>query len=726
VTEKAKATPSLSAGGRPKSKNLLPLFLIIGGAAALLLLVMGVAVVAGVGILLVANATPSVAQVTEKPEKAAAADKKRPTRDERSPSKDKGSPGEKKATEAEKSPKETKTTREEKSPQEKESPTSSGQLDRQTVDRVKAATFYMRVRLANGRVAQGSGFAAHQPGLLFTNAHVLGMLEPEDQEPTEVLAVANSGRSNERTYKAKILAVDRVSDLAVLRLVGADLPKPLEIRSAKDLFETQSVIIVGFPLGDSLGKDVTVSKSSVSSLRVNSLGRLHQIQVNGGMHPGNSGGPVINERGEIIGVAVAGIKGTQINFAIPGDVVQTILNGRVTGIQVITVAGPQGPKANARLSVVDPLERLKRVALEYWTGPPGKRPPSKSKPAPEPGDGPVQTVELIRAGSDFQGQFPPPNPSPGQVCWARPVVVNGADESLWSAAVTFNPRPVALPPELAELESRPVLLQYRPLQRAAELKLRSKNRIKIVADENLDFVINMEATMHEQPVGVDPQTGLARLRLQYRRYTVGVPTKLLTPADHARLGRVIKNAGALSANLWVDRRGKLVRNEAVTVAAPPDVRRELEDLHSQIQDSLEALVVPIPGRQINPGEAWQDSPNLFIGGIPTGDVPARLKLIYRYLGVRKRGNREQAVIRISGQVVSRPGVDIQIRGEAKGMAFFDMALGQLTEAHVTVGSAVTLNAKGRRLQLSSTLESHLERTVAGIMAGNPGDGDGAQ
>jgi S1-C subfamily serine protease len=71
-----------------------------------------------------------------------------------------------------------------------------------------------------------------------------------------------------------------------------------------------------------------VAKSSVSSLR-RDRDVLKQVQVNGGMHPGNSGGPVIDTDGQVIGVAVSGIKSTQIHFAVPAEQVRAFLNGRL-------------------------------------------------------------------------------------------------------------------------------------------------------------------------------------------------------------------------------------------------------------------------------------------------------------------------------------------------------------------------------------------------------------
>src|SRR6185369_15191548 len=106
-----------------------------------------------------------------------------------------------------------------------------------------------------------------------------------------------------------ILGVDRASDLAVLDLDSRTqgLPEPLAVRSAGGhLSELDDVWVFGFPLGENLGKEITIRPSSISSLRKNKSGQLDKIQVNGGMDPGNSGGPVVDARGHVIGVAVSG------------------------------------------------------------------------------------------------------------------------------------------------------------------------------------------------------------------------------------------------------------------------------------------------------------------------------------------------------------------------------------------------------------------------------------
>jgi S1-C subfamily serine protease len=195
-----------------------------------------------------------------------------------------------------------------------------------TVQQVKKSTVQLRVQFS-GSGAEGSGFFAVQRGIVITNAHVIGMIRPGTAPPRSVEVVINSGEADEVRTSGTVLGVDRENDLAVLRVNGdlSRLPPALPIDTATKLTETQKVYIFGFPFGSKLGKNITVSTSSVSSLRREN-GILKQVQVNGGMHPGNSGGPVTDARGAVIGVSVAGISGTTINFAIPADFIQQVVN----------------------------------------------------------------------------------------------------------------------------------------------------------------------------------------------------------------------------------------------------------------------------------------------------------------------------------------------------------------------------------------------------------------
>lgn len=194
-----------------------------------------------------------------------------------------------------------------------------------TRERVKSSTVYVRTRYADGKVGSGSGFFAAAPGLVVTNAHVVGQSPQTGVKPiTGVEVVVNSGLPTSRTFPATVLKADRQLDLALLRVEGTDLPKPLVVDDGDDLKETQEVYIFGFPLGENLGTNISVNISTISSIRRDEV--IPWIQVSGGMHPGNSGGPLTDTAGRVIGVARAVVAGTQINMAIPGDVVHSFFN----------------------------------------------------------------------------------------------------------------------------------------------------------------------------------------------------------------------------------------------------------------------------------------------------------------------------------------------------------------------------------------------------------------
>src|SRR5262245_59133531 len=212
-------------------------------------------------------------------------------------------------------------------------PAVGGQgLTDEVLDKVKRATVYIRVVTGDGRGGTGSGFFESGTGLIVTNAHVLGMLE-QSTLPQYIECILNSGQPTETRVRADVAAVDRQSDLAFLEADMGSVPiarKPpqLSVENAASLKETQRVYVFGFPLGEALGKNITISETTVSSLRSDDRGSIDKVQVNGGMHPGNSGGPVVDGKGSVVGVAVSGIRGTSINFAVPREKVKAMLGGQ--------------------------------------------------------------------------------------------------------------------------------------------------------------------------------------------------------------------------------------------------------------------------------------------------------------------------------------------------------------------------------------------------------------
>ena len=154
-------------------------------------------------------------------------------------------------------------------------------------------------------LGQGSGFFINQEGDVITNYHVL-------QGATRAIIKTNDGRE---CPVEKILAEDKAGDLIQVAVkIPKEAVRPLSIITT--LPEVgEKIIVIGTPLG----LDKTVSDGIVSAVReIPGFGRI--VQLTAPISPGSSGSPVINMKGEVIGVATFFVvAGQNLNFAIPGE-----------------------------------------------------------------------------------------------------------------------------------------------------------------------------------------------------------------------------------------------------------------------------------------------------------------------------------------------------------------------------------------------------------------------
>ncbi len=172
---------------------------------------------------------------------------------------------------------------------------------------------------------QGSGFIISADGLILTNAHVVGT-------NTEIVVKL----TDRREFPATVIGIDEPSDIAVLRIDAKDLPA-VKIGDANKLKVGEWVVAIGSPFGF----ENTVTSGIVSG-KSRSLpdGRyVPFIQTDVAVNPGNSGGPLFNMKGEVVGInsqifsRTGGYMG--LSFAIPVDVAmnvkdQLVENGSVT------------------------------------------------------------------------------------------------------------------------------------------------------------------------------------------------------------------------------------------------------------------------------------------------------------------------------------------------------------------------------------------------------------
>lgn len=190
------------------------------------------------------------------------------------------------------------------------------------LDDLKKATAYVEIH--DGE-SSGTAFCISKKGYYLTCAHVLEGLDVGG----EVSLSLQPGLPAEKTVKAKIVRLDRGLDLALLK--GPEEASPaLTIGKSSSLRETDEVLAAGFPLGSFLraGKGapaVTITSGKVTAIRRKGE-NIDNVQIDAELNPGNSGGPVINEKGEVVGVAVSTILGTRLNFAIATDYIRFLMD----------------------------------------------------------------------------------------------------------------------------------------------------------------------------------------------------------------------------------------------------------------------------------------------------------------------------------------------------------------------------------------------------------------
>ncbi|MSV33782.1 MAG: trypsin-like serine protease [Nitrosarchaeum sp.] len=177
-----------------------------------------------------------------------------------------------------------------------------------------------RTDQANGTSGVGSGFVFDKKGHIITNSHVI-------KDVKKVVVTFLDGRS----YNAEIIGFDEFTDIGVVK-VNADLSllQPLALGDSSNLKVGEPIAAIGNPFGLS---------GSMTSGIVSQLGRLlpsgagysipDVIQTDAAINPGNSGGPLLNMRGEIVGIntAIQSTTGefTGVGFAVPSQTIAKIV-----------------------------------------------------------------------------------------------------------------------------------------------------------------------------------------------------------------------------------------------------------------------------------------------------------------------------------------------------------------------------------------------------------------
>lgn len=163
----------------------------------------------------------------------------------------------------------------------------------------------------------GSGVIVSKDGYILTNAHVV-------KDADEILVTT----PNKDEFKAKVVGIDEESDIAVIKVKGNNLP--IAQLGDSDAMRVGEVVLA---IGNPFGLNSTVTSGIVSAKGRTNVGIIEYedfIQTDAAINPGNSGGPLVNIRGEVVGIntAIASRSGGYqgIGFAIPSNSAKLIMN----------------------------------------------------------------------------------------------------------------------------------------------------------------------------------------------------------------------------------------------------------------------------------------------------------------------------------------------------------------------------------------------------------------
>jgi S1-C subfamily serine protease len=184
--------------------------------------------------------------------------------------------------------------------------------------------------------SSGSAFFINNKGNIVTNNHVVNKCNG----PIKVLY-------NKKEYSAKVIAKDGNLDLAVLS--SDTKPNQYLKLSKKSGDKLDRVVAAGYPLGYKISDELKLTAGIVSATK-GWKDNINEFQIDAALNPGNSGGPVVNDAGNLFGVAVAGLTDRQnLNFAIKSKAVKDFLDVNKVSYSTATIEFDMDNKKRLKL-----------------------------------------------------------------------------------------------------------------------------------------------------------------------------------------------------------------------------------------------------------------------------------------------------------------------------------------------------------------------------------------
>lgn len=643
--------------------------------------------------------------------------------------------------------------------------------DQKTLDRCKLATVLLRVETQRAG-GEGTGWFGVEDGLIFTNAHVLFMDTPGSSKPAKITAFVSPGTPQEREVphqRIEVLAVDRAMDLAVLRVSGeANLPKPLTTRPSAELRELEKLIVLGYPGGRRLSllnrsakpPAVTISETKVQAIRRDDDGNMYSVQVSGGIVHGNSGGPITDLDGNVVGVAVRvdldrEHRFTGIAYGVPTEFVTGLLAGRVAEIEY-GQAYREGGMIHIPVTAacIDPMNRLKEVGLGVWVGdapakdaPRRPRLPGPTRSGVEPADSNFAEVALAyKFDKDKQtatGEFVLPEPPAGRTYWAQPYYSNGLVTKYWLAG-----NPAKLPGPPVDRVPADLVVKYKPNTKRT-LTLSNLFGLDEYAQgegeeksERLQLEIGIKGTETVMAAPQGDSTSHAVLRMNYEKLDLAAQEGL--QKDQFTIPKELRAliTQAVTKGIgygYVSKNGQIYRSQSDTRALQPPLNQLFHAINNDVMETLGTVSLPLPNGRVEAMHTWKSThlQQLSLAFLEPGDRspppggtppkgprpkgPAKAQkarqykfsenMTFTYLGTRTRAGTKEGVIKIEGTITAAPGVksDEGATGQFKGYAYVDLDTGEVVEAEVSKEFEIDTSGEGERKRVSGINTYKLSR-----------------
>ena len=180
--------------------------------------------------------------------------------------------------------------------------------------------------------ATGSGFIIHPGGYILTAAHVI------DEACSIEVTIG------ETHYPARVIKVDSEHDVALIKVDATGLPTT-KLGNASVVTRQDNIWVFGYPFAQDIGLEVSTTSGHITAIQAK--GRKRLIVIDAAVNPGNSGGPVVNSKGEVIGIVTSKFVALgqgftiseRLNFAVPISVASVLMAG-IPHYNVLSIGTP--------------------------------------------------------------------------------------------------------------------------------------------------------------------------------------------------------------------------------------------------------------------------------------------------------------------------------------------------------------------------------------------------